>query len=79
MQKALEKAKEKTDENLIKIENRPLRNQAVVSFKSKAVGQDTQQFEQLLREGLSKKYKDIKLEFSKYCKTKALEFLDVDI
>jgi len=51
----------------------------VIVFKQKAVGQDVQEFESALREGLSKKYKDIKNEFLKACKVKALEFLDSDI
>ena len=36
------------------------RDIAVQSFKAKAVGQDIQNFESNLREGLAKKYREVK-------------------
>ena len=79
MRQVLEKAKAVFDEEILRRENKPLRDQAVQAFKQKAVGQDIQEFESVLRNGLSKKYKDIKTEFFKACKTKALEYLESDV
>lgn len=75
----MERAKEQCNEDLFKKERPALKEQAVTSFKSKAVGQDIQDFEMQLREGISKKNKDIKLEFVRHCKTKAQQFLESDI
>ena len=43
------------------------------------MGQDIQEFESQLREGISKKYKEIKHEFAKACRIKALFFLESDL
>ena len=43
------------------------------------MGQDIQEFESQLREGISKKYKKIKHEFAKACRIKALFFLESDL
>lgn len=71
MRKVLERAKEQCNEDLLKKEKSSLREQAITMFKQKAVGQDISEFESQLREGISKKTREIKLEFMRHCKTKA--------
>ena len=51
----------------------------MTQFKSKAVGQEIQEFEMLLRDGISKKHKEIKNEFVKFCKGKATAFIEADV
>lgn len=79
MRKVLSSALLTSNESLLKLQNKPLRETAVLLFKQKAVGQDIQGFESLLREGISKKYKEIKAEFARACRQQALEFLEPEI
>ena len=64
MGKTLQEAKIMYKEELLHITHKHLREYCVTQFKQKAVGQDIQEFETLLRDGISKKYKDFKQEFA---------------
>lgn len=68
MRRALEEAKAQMSVDVVGREHRKTREEAVAAFKSKAVGQDVQDFEVTLRDGISKKYKEIKDEFNRFCK-----------
>lgn len=43
------------------------------------MGQEIQEFESNLRDGISKKYKDIKNDFLRFCRSKANAFLEADV
>jgi len=79
MRKVLESAKDICNEDILKKEHKVQRDDAVNSFKGKAVGQDISGYESQLRDGLSKKYKDIRNEFLRFCRTKAISFLEEDV
>ncbi|CDW76855.1 guanylate-binding n-terminal domain containing protein [Stylonychia lemnae] len=79
IRKVLERAKAECNEELISKDHRHIKEQAVQNFKQKAVGQEIQEFELQLRDGISKKHKEIKLEFIRFCKSKAYAFLENDV
>jgi hypothetical protein len=80
MRRALQAAKVQCDENLLKNQHRPSKDQAILAFKSKAVGgSEISDFENLLRDGIGKKYKEIKAEFLRSCKQRAIDFLEPDV
>lgn len=48
-------------------------------FRSKAFGQETEKFEQTLRDELQKKFKAFKTEFIRFAEQKARDFINPDI
>lgn len=76
IKRVLEEAKAQCKEELLRATHRVSREQCVTQFKTKAVGQDIQEFELVLRDGISKKYKEIKNDFIKFCKAKATAFIE---
>lgn len=56
---------------MITKQHRILKEQSVTNFKTKAVGQEISEFELVLRDGISKKRREIKLDFIRFCKSKA--------
>jgi hypothetical protein len=60
--------------------HRPARDHAVVSFKQKAVGGDIiADYESQLRDGIDKKYKELKSDFATSCHQKVLDWLDPEV
>ena len=67
MKPTIKEAKESLNQDILKKSHQKIRHRCVQMFQQKALGQDVSEYELILRDGLSKSFHKIKMEFTKYC------------
>jgi len=69
MKEHLEVAKEAKDIKILEQGEEVVREHSVSEFKKRAVGGDTEEFERILRQELTKKFGEIKRQFNTFCES----------